>query len=422
MSRDVPKFYLGTEIDGPNLSEEQLFVRSSDLNDLIGSVSYTEALFHILLGRLPDEGERELFDMVLVAFHGGFGLLPPTTLVPRLVAGTGVSTPQALAAGYLASGPYHVGAVEGAMILYATIFEAYRSEGSTRARTSGDLEQFAYDYIVGMIERKETIPGYGHPLLRKDPRPTHTRRLLCERQLHSPYFDVFDGVVRCMQEQKGVPANVDGITAAILLRLGFRADHGTGLFLLARTAGMLAHIIEEQTEMPYQTQRRFMLLPVAMPRLFNANFKRLTKFFNRFRDSTTLKGLKRVVTLNSGSEFRKREAEGRAAIESYRREHADRDLSAELDALTSAASTNRDEFVAAEQVMPATAEPEDEIDDVSSSEILAGAVCLIEASLEKLSGGSPADSDARRQAEEKLSSALKLIQEAASLVVDSESR
>lgn len=423
MSARIPKFYLGTQIDGPNLKAEQLYVRSTDLNDLIGSVSYTEALFHILQGRLPTAEERDLFDIVLVAFHGGFGLLPPTTLVPRLVAGTGVSTPQALAAGYLASGPYHVGAVEQAMGLYSRIFEAFRTAGDAKPQTSGGLEQFAYDHIAGMIERKETIPGYGHPLLRKDPRPTHSRRLLCEKGVHSPFFDIFDGVVRCMLEKKGVPANVDGITAAILLKLGFRTEHGTGLFLLARTAGMLAHIVEEQTDMPYQTQKRFMVLPVAMPKLFNANFKRLAKLFNRLRDNGALRGLGKLLSFNSGKKFEQREAEGKEAIADFRQQHAARSLADELTQIPDLTSAARDEFVAAAQRLPETPEPpepireelEADLDDVCAPEILAGAACLIAASLERMNDGA-SDSEKQHRAAELLNSALKMVQEASRLV------
>ncbi len=179
MSDPAPEFYLGTSIDGVHINAEQLNVRSRDLNELIGSVTYTEALFHILQGRLPDELERKLFDLVLVAFHAGFGLLPPTTLVPRIVAGTGVGTAQAMAAGFLASGPYHVGAAELAMKMYAEIAdEFFASREAGAAATAGELEQFAYEAAKVRLARGETLGGFGHPLLRKDPRPIHTRRVI----------------------------------------------------------------------------------------------------------------------------------------------------------------------------------------------------------------------------------------------------
>ena len=314
MARAFPRPYLGTHIDGVHLDAEQLLVREHNLNELLGTCTYTDALFHILQGRLPSEQERQLFDLVLVAFHGGFGLLPPTTLVPRLVAGTGVSTAQALAAGYLASGPYHVGAVEHAMGLYHDVLKGFREQHAGDSHTAGELAQFAWDWAAGLIERRETVPGYGHPLLRKDPRPTHVRRLLCDMDAHSPYLDIYDGVVGCMLEKKGVSPNVDGITGAILMTLGFTPAHGTGLFLLARTAAMLAHVVEEQSDMPYLTQQRLTFLPVVAPRIFNWNFKRVTKFFNRLRDNRVY----RVMTDRAKKPYRKKEEQDQAVIDTAR--------------------------------------------------------------------------------------------------------
>ena len=131
-----PLKFVGTNIDGLLGRAEQLKVHDSNLNDLIGQCSFTDALFHILLGEVPTDQQRKLLDIVLVAFHGGFGLLPPTTLVPRLVAGTGVSVPQALAAGYLASGPFHVGAVEQAMKLYQQIETSYLAQQQSEKNRS----------------------------------------------------------------------------------------------------------------------------------------------------------------------------------------------------------------------------------------------------------------------------------------------
>ena len=410
MSQTRPDFYLGTDIDGVHLNAEQLNVRSTNLNELIGQLSYTEALFHILLGRLPDERERKLFDLVLVAFHGGFGLLPPTTLVPRLVAGTGVSTAQAMAAGYLASGPYHVGAVEQAMRLYSAIADDYRVDDRTAA-TAGDLEQFAYESAKSRLEAGETIGGFGHPLLRRDPRPIHLRRSVCDLEATGPFFNVYDGVTRCLQDVKGVPPNVDGITGAILLHLGLRPEHGTGLFLLARSAAMLAHIVEEQTDMPYQTMKRFMFMPVVLPKLFNADFNKLNRFFNKLRDNKAFAAVRN--TLSGGVRRARREAEEKeqadqAVIDEHRaRRHTDQLNPPFLAGSTEADSTDTFAVNAGTSEAYEAEAIEQVLEDCSSPELLAGAALFLSSCLQ-----SQPENDDDAQTRELIESALKLVQKA----------
>ncbi len=420
MARPFPYPYLGTNIDGVHMSVEQLLVRAHNLNDLLGKYTYTDALFHILHGQLPSEKERQMFDLVLVAFHGGFGLLPPTTLVPRLVAGTGVSTAQALAAGYLASGPYHVGAVEHAMTLYRDILSAYREQNGDARGTAGELVEFARAHVLGMIERGETVPGYGHPLLRKDPRPTHVRRVLCEMDAEGPYLDVYDGVVGCMFEQKGVPPNVDGITGAILLSLGFQPQHGTGLFLLARTAAMLAHVVEEQTDMPYQTQKRFMLLPVAMPKLFNANFKQLAKRFNKLRDNSSFQKIQGLFSSGAKKPFRDKEQQDQAIIDDARQARNSQPL--ESFSAAPVAPANTDEFAASSplvEVRHALDTDHGEVPAEYFPELLAAASMCLATSLEQITpAANSADvADEQRLAADRLNQALKLVHEAATLDV-----
>jgi len=423
MARPFPHPYLGTKIDGVHMSAEQLLVREHNLNDLLGKHTYSEALFHILQGKLPNEQQRQMFDLVLVAFHGGFGLLPPTTLVPRLVAGTGVSTAQALAAGYLASGPYHVGAVEHAMTLYRDILNAFRDHTGEGSHTAGELHEFARSYVLDMMKRSDTVPGYGHPLLRKDPRPTHVRRVLVEMEAEGPYLDVYDGVVGCMLEQKGVPPNVDGVTGAILLSLGFHPQHGTGLFLLARTAAMLAHVVEEQTDMPYQTQKRFMVLPVAMPKLFNANFKQLAKRFNKLRDNSSFQKIQGLFSSGAKKPFVAKEQQDRAVIDEARKTRDSKPLEP-LPSIEETAPVNEDRFAAsselvetryaldAEETAAVEAPPE------FFPELLAGASMCVATSLEQLRPAEGEISTEQQQAAEKLDQALKLIHEAAALYTE----
>ena len=421
MPENIPDFYLGTRIDGVHLNAEQLSVRSTDLNDLIGSVSHTEALFNILQGRLPSEDERRLFDIVLVAFHAGWGVLPPTTLVPRIVAGTGVNTAQAMAAGFLASGPYHVGAIEHGMKLYKAIAEEFLATNANNP-TSADVEQFAFDATARRIESGEILGGYGHPLLRKDPRPVHMRRLMCEMNSEGIYVDIYDGVVRAMLEKKGVVPNVDGMTGAILLHLGFQVEHGTGLFLHARSAAMLAHIIEEQTEMPYQTMRRFMFMPIAMPKLFNADFKKLNKKFNGLRDSKVFQLIK--STVNSSTRKAKEKAAEKEQLDQQQiDEHRKARASASVDVsvLTNKSGTEdritrQKGFDESDDIPEMAADEglfsEELVSDCSSPELLAGAAFFLSSCLQTMSDNN-ADGSPNEQTEALVNSALELVRQAA---------
>jgi hypothetical protein len=421
MSKEIPDFYLGTRIDGAHLNAEQLNVRSTDLNDLIGSVSHTEALFNILQGRLPSEDERRLFDIVLVAFHAGWGVLPPTTLVPRIVAGTGVNTAQAMAAGFLASGPYHVGAIEHGMKLYKAIAEEFLASNASHP-TSAGVEQFAFDATVRRIESGEILGGYGHPLLRKDPRPIHMRRLMCEMNAEGIYVDIYDGVVRAMLDKKGVVPNVDGMTGAMLLHLGFQVEHGTGLFLHARSAAMLAHIIEEQTEMPYQTMRRFMFMPIAMPKLFNADFKKINKKFNGLRDSKVFQMIKSTVnssTRKAKEKAAEKELLDQQQIDEHRKERASApvDISVLTKTGESEDRTTRQKGFGESDDIPETGDndgmfSEEFVSECSSPELLAGAAFFLSSCLQTMSD-KEVDSSQQAKTEALVNSALELVRQAA---------
>lgn len=433
MPRAYPRHFVGTDVDGLLLRAEQLFVRKENLNDLLGKATFTDALFNLLRGRLPTPKERDLFDLVLVAFHGGFGLLPPTTLVPRLVAGTGVSVPQALAAGYLASGPYHVGAVEEAMALYQQVYDAYRSEVSEADRKADDLETYADRWIVGMVERGETVAGYGHPLFRNDPRPLRIRRVLCDQGVDSPYLDVYDGVVRSMSRVKQVPPNIDGMAAAILLTLGLQPEHGTGLFLLARTAAMLAHVVEERQELPYQTQKRFMILPVLAPYLFNLNFKWWAKFFNRLRDHPGYQRLLALFGGNARKPFLASEAEDRAVVEDAKRRRTGRPLAKGADDAPDSTGQGRQPRDVVREAVSASEGPpfvpqellgDDDLREAAQlvPEPLVGAAVCLASSLHRLRSeeGPPRCGPSAERVEELLGAALKAVHEAAALANDRE--
>lgn len=234
------------DIDGVDPVGEELYVRGKNLNSLIGKISFSEAIFHLLMNRMPDEIEKKIFDAVLVSFHAGFGFSTPSVLIPRLAASTGTSVPGSLAAGFSSGGKHHLGATQEAMKIYEKILK-------TKA---GDLKEHTERCLQDKIGEGERIFGFGHPLFKKDPRPSHLRAILEENSFKHDYITIYDTTRDFLEREKGVFPNIDGINAAILLALGFNVDHGAGLFLISRTSAMLAHVVEERTKEPFYSERR----------------------------------------------------------------------------------------------------------------------------------------------------------------------
>lgn len=234
------------DIDGPDFLNEKLYVRGKDINDLIGNLTFSEAIFHILLNRLPSEIERKIFDAVLVSFHGGFGYSPPTVLLSRLSATTGTSVAHALSAGYAGGGKYHVGAIENAI-------EIYKDIKNTRDKDK-EIGEHVENYVTALLDSKKMLYGFGHPAFKKDPRPERLRSILRDLNYTSEYMEIYDEVARFAYQKKNLFPNIDGINAAILLSMGFENDHGVGLFLLSRTSAMLAHVVEERSKKPFYAE------------------------------------------------------------------------------------------------------------------------------------------------------------------------
>ncbi|MQU52590.1 citrate/2-methylcitrate synthase [Pseudomonas sp. FSL R10-1339] len=174
-------------------------------------------------------------DALLVAWHAGFGYITPTVLVPRTAIGTGVTLAQAVAAGFMASGPNHVGAAEEAMTWLKTI-SAQASPADIRQAVDHALDQ------PGNL-----LFGFGHPLFVQDPRPPHIRALFSQWGFGGRYLEIYDVVCAHVLERKGLRPNIDFITAAALLDLGVtQARWGVGLGLCGRVAAMVAHAIERR--------------------------------------------------------------------------------------------------------------------------------------------------------------------------------
>ncbi|MEO3958112.1 citrate/2-methylcitrate synthase [Chromobacterium piscinae] len=182
-----------------------------------------------------DETAIRVADALLVAWHAGFGYITPTVLVPRVAIGTGVTLTQAVAAGFMASGPKHVGAAEEALAWLKAI----------GPDAGDDAVHAAVD--AALDSPGQLLFGFGHPLFVEDPRPPRIRALFAKWGFEGPHVRLFDLACRRALERKGLRPNIDFITAAALLDLGVEEPRwGVGLGLCARVAAMVAHAIERR--------------------------------------------------------------------------------------------------------------------------------------------------------------------------------
>ncbi|HKD23136.1 MAG TPA: citryl-CoA lyase [Rhizomicrobium sp.] len=214
-------------------------VRGRDLcNELIGKIDFVDYFFLLLMGREPDANQRFFVNALLVAIaeHG----LVPSVQAARMTYASGPEAVQgAVAAGLLGSGSVVFGSGEAAGRF---LHELVAASAGKNAR----------DVVIARIKdmrgRKEPIPGFGHPQHSGgDPRANVLLKLAKERGLKGPYIEMLYTIADALPEALGraLPININGAIPAILLEIGFPVTALKSISILARTAGLLAHIQEE---------------------------------------------------------------------------------------------------------------------------------------------------------------------------------
>jgi citrate synthase len=220
---------------------DRVEVRGRDLTgDLMGRLSFTE-YFHLLLtGEEPTEDQRFFLDLLLVAI-AEHGMMPTNVAARMTFAADPGSLHGAVAAGILGCGPVILGTAE----------ECARLLEQTQARVaSGDDPAEAVAEAVQAIRAAGgRVPGFGHPVHRPlDPRAERILELADARGAAGPHALLARRFRDAVAEAWGRPLtmNVSMPIAAVMLDLGFPSATVKSVPILARTAGLLAHLAEEQ--------------------------------------------------------------------------------------------------------------------------------------------------------------------------------
>jgi citrate synthase len=222
---------------------DRVEVRGRDLTgDLMGRLSFTE-YFHLLLtGTEPTPEQREFLDLLLVAI-AEHGMMPTNVAARMTLAADPGSLQGAVAAGILGCGPVILGTSEEcARILVAA---------QERVAAGEDVTAVGADVARQVHDAGGRLPGFGHPVHRPlDPRAERILELADARGASGPHIAlaraIRDGVAQAWE--KPLTMNISMPMAAVMLDLGFGASAVKAVPILARTAGLLAHLAEEREE------------------------------------------------------------------------------------------------------------------------------------------------------------------------------
>jgi citrate synthase len=222
-------------------NEQTIIVRGHDLcAELLGRISFTDHVWLLVTGALPTPAQRAVLDATLVAI-AEHGLVPSVQASRMTLAAAPEALQGAVAAGILGCGSVILGASEAAGRLLADVL--------ARAAGAPSLDEAAHAAVRAELLAGRAVPGYGHPLHKgSDPRAERLIEIATEVGSAARHVEAARAVGRALPTLTGKPLamNVSAAIPAVLLDAGYPLLALKGVPILARTASLVAHLLEEQ--------------------------------------------------------------------------------------------------------------------------------------------------------------------------------
>ena len=199
----------------------------------MGRLTFTEYVHLLLTGEEPTEEQRYFLDLVLVSI-AEHGMMPTNVAARMTLAADPGSLQGAVAAGILGCGPVVLGTAEEC----ARLLEGARTNGRAAVEIAREIHGAG-----------GKVPGFGHPVHSPvDPRAERILELADARGVSGPHVELARSLRDAVAEVWGRPLtmNVSLPIAAVMLDLGFPSTAVKAVPILARTAGLLAHLAEER--------------------------------------------------------------------------------------------------------------------------------------------------------------------------------
>lgn len=225
---------------------DTIMVRGKNLStEIIGKFDFVDMIFFTTLSRMPTPREKVMVNALLVttADHG----ITPSSLSARL---TYIGAPEALqgavATGLLGAGSVFLGPMQNAAEMLLEGAKELRDDA-----TDLEVTRAAREVILSHKERRQQVFGVGHPIhVDGDPRVPALRDLSRENGYYGLHWRLMEAIseVLMTEHKRKLPMNVVGAIGAIIAAMGLDPLIGRGLALVGRSAGLLAHVLEEKRQ------------------------------------------------------------------------------------------------------------------------------------------------------------------------------
>lgn len=215
-----------------------IHIRGYDVTQLMGNRTFGDVVYLLFSGELPRGNEGKLVEAILIA-GCDHSLAAPSADTVRFVASSGVPLQASVAAGIIALGEWHGGAIEQC----ARLFQDAKPAGR-------DLRALADEIMAAFRARKERLPGYGHPIHNPDPRTIRLVGLARGWGLAGPHTDLALAIEEATGRHlsRRLPLNVDGAIAGVMSDMGLDWRLGKGFYVISRASGLVAHYYEQVTQ------------------------------------------------------------------------------------------------------------------------------------------------------------------------------
>ncbi|MBZ0284752.1 MAG: citryl-CoA lyase [Anaerolineae bacterium] len=223
------------------IKSNEIRLRGYRVDELMGSITFSQAIYLALTGELPSATIGQLLDAIFVSSID-HGVTPPSTLAARTAASTGAPYNAAIAAGLLSINQHHGGAIEDSLRLILSALESAEAQNQS-------LETAAASLVVAYQNEGKRLPGFGHRVHTADPRTARLLGMADALGIAGQGVAMLRAIEAAYAELSGrrLPVNVDGAIAALLIDMKLPPELANTFFMMARLPGLVAQVHEEKT-------------------------------------------------------------------------------------------------------------------------------------------------------------------------------